>query len=34
MSFCIKCGSKLEEKDSFCPNCGEKIKKEILFIRL
>jgi hypothetical protein len=29
MSFCIKCGSKLEEKDLFCTNCGEKIKKEM-----
>lgn len=28
MSFCSKCGQKLEENSLFCPNCGQKIVTE------
>jgi uncharacterized membrane protein YvbJ len=26
MSYCPKCGNKVEETNSFCPNCGTALK--------
>ena len=26
MSFCPKCGNKIEETMTFCPNCGTALK--------
>lgn len=28
MSYCTKCGAKLEDGDDFCPNCGAPKRKE------
>jgi len=27
LSYCAKCGIKLEENDKFCPSCGAKVEK-------
>ncbi|MDG6223842.1 MAG: DUF4342 domain-containing protein [Candidatus Bathyarchaeota archaeon] len=27
MSYCIKCGTKLNEDDVFCSSCGSKVEK-------
>ncbi|MCS4516147.1 zinc-ribbon domain-containing protein [Clostridium botulinum] len=28
MSYCEKCGTKLEDRDNFCKKCGTKVIKE------
>ncbi|MHA1146208.1 MAG: zinc ribbon domain-containing protein [Candidatus Helarchaeota archaeon] len=27
-SYCMICGSRIQERDNFCSNCGEKIERE------
>lgn len=27
MSYCVKCGAKLNEEDKFCSKCGTKVEK-------
>lgn len=29
MSYCTKCGAKVEETDKFCPVCGNKIARVV-----
>lgn len=29
MSYCQKCGHKLDPEDKYCPKCGKKVEEEV-----